>query len=111
MSERVWIVMDFDCDNSLRIVAAYPTEILANEHIALMGGYIEKQEVRSALHPDASDPVKQEERAAELDAARKAYLIDIRSINRKERSEKGDRKPLQPTTADTMGVKLSRPPL
>jgi hypothetical protein len=76
MSERVWIVTDFDCDNALRIVAAYPTEPLAKEHVALMGGYIDEQEVRSALHADATDPVKQQERAAEHDAARKAYLLD-----------------------------------
>src|SRR5688572_23208487 len=76
MSERVWIVTDFDCDNAFRIVAGYATEPLANEHVALMGGYIDEQEIRSALHPDATDPVKQQERAAEQDAARKAYLVD-----------------------------------
>jgi hypothetical protein len=58
MSERVWIVTDFDPDNALRVVAAYPTEPLAKEHVALMGGYIDEQEVRSALHADATDPVK-----------------------------------------------------
>jgi hypothetical protein len=72
----VWIVTDFDCDNALRIVAAYPTEPLAKDHVALMGGYIDEQEVRSALHADAIDPVKQQERAAEQDAARRAYLVD-----------------------------------
>jgi hypothetical protein len=38
MSERVWIVTDFDCDNALRIVADYPTEPLVKEHVAFMGG-------------------------------------------------------------------------
>ena len=72
----VWIVTEFDCDNALRIVAAYHTEPLAKEHVALMGGYIDEQEVRSALHADATDPVKQQERAAEQDAARRTYLVD-----------------------------------
>jgi hypothetical protein len=88
MSERVWIVTDFDCDNALRIVAAYPTEPLAKEHVALMGGFIDEQEVRSALHADATDPVKQQERAAEQDAARRAYLID-RSAFENERISSG----------------------
>ena len=53
----------------------YPTGALAQEHVALMGGYIDEQEVRSALHPDATDPIKQQERAAEQDAARKHILL------------------------------------
>ena len=60
----------------MRIVAAYHTERLAKEHVALMSGYIDEQEVRSALHADATDPAKQHERAAEHDAARKhTFLI------------------------------------
>jgi hypothetical protein len=87
MSERVWIITDFDCDNALRIVAAYPTEPLAREHVALMGGYTDEQEVRSALHPDATDPVKQQERAAEQDAARKAYLVDKSAFENERMAE------------------------
>jgi hypothetical protein len=89
MSERVWILTDFDCDNALRIVAAYPTEPLAKEHVALMGGYIDEQEVRSALHPDATDPVKQQERAAEHDAARKAYLVDKSAFENERLAQEG----------------------
>jgi hypothetical protein len=87
MSERVWIVTDFDSDNALRIVAVYPTEPLAKEHVALMGGYIDEQEVRSALHPDATDPIKQQERAAEQDAARKAYLLDRSAFENERMAE------------------------
>ena len=82
MSERVWIVTDFDCDNALRIVAAYPTEPLAKEHVALMGGYIDEQEVRSALHADATDPIKQQERAAEQDAAPGRHTLLIKALSR-----------------------------
>ena len=89
MSERVWIVTDYDYDNALRIVAAYPSEPLAQEHVALMGGYIEEQEVRSALHDDATNPIKQQERAAEQDAARKAYLVDKSTFENETMAQDG----------------------
>ena len=87
MTERVWIVTDFDFGNSLRIVAAYPTEPLAKEHVALMGGYVDEQELRHALHADATDPAKQQERAAEQDAARKAYLSDRAAFENERQKE------------------------
>lgn len=60
----VWAVLDADYDRSW-IVAVYPTQALADSHVALMGGWVDEQLVRNDLHPDATDPTKQAERAAE----------------------------------------------
>ena len=59
---KVWIVLDNDYDNTW-VVAVYSTESMASEHVALMGGYADEQNVRNVLHPDAVDPIKQKERA------------------------------------------------
>lgn len=69
---KIWIVLDHDYDNSW-IVAAYPTAEMASEHERLMGGDVESVEVRDTLHPDATDPTKQVERAAEADKQRRDW--------------------------------------
>lgn len=66
---KVWIVTDRDYDNRWT-VAVYSTWALADEHVHLMGGDIEEVEVRDTIHPDAIDPVKQAERAAEAEKDR-----------------------------------------
>ncbi len=69
---KLWIVLDHDYDNTW-IVAAYPSAELAAEHERLMGGYIDEIEILETLHPDATDPAKQAERAAEADKRRHEY--------------------------------------
>lgn len=68
----IWIVTERDYDASW-IVAAYPTEALATEHVTLMGGIAESVEVRTGLHPDATNPVKQKERADENEKSRQEF--------------------------------------
>lgn len=66
----VWIVSDIDDCRNEHIVAAYSSEELADQHVALLGGWIAEEEVRGELHPDAIDPQKQAERAAEAERFR-----------------------------------------
>lgn len=66
----IWIVSERDYDHQW-IVAVYPSEELAEAHVALMGGIIDREEIRSALHPDATSPAKQQERAAAAEANRR----------------------------------------
>lgn len=85
---KIWIVMDSDWDNT-RIVAAYATEAMAAEHVALMDGNIEEVEVRSVLHPDATDPIKQRERADEESKRKQQYQasLDLQERSAKQRAE------------------------
>ncbi len=69
---KIWIVSDSDYDNTW-VVAVYPTEAMADEHVALMGGDAEEIEVSETLHPDAADPVKQAERTAAAEKERRDY--------------------------------------
>lgn len=82
---RIWIVSDRDYDSDW-VVAAYRSEELANEHVALMGGYIEAHDVRSELHPDAVDPVKQRERADEEADFRSSVDVGRRQSAENERA-------------------------
>jgi len=68
----VYVVSDHDYDSTW-IVAAYPTETMAEEHVAAMGGYVEACEVRDALHPDVTDPKKVRERENEAAAAEREW--------------------------------------
>lgn len=85
---KVWVVMDADYDHSW-IVAVYPNQGLADEHVALMGGHIHEADVLTSLHPDAIDPVKQRERAEEFQAARRQH--EWHEQFRSQRAESADR--------------------
>jgi hypothetical protein len=67
---KVWVVIDCDDGKPEFVAAVYLTEALANEHIALIGGFFEEVEVRATLHPDAIDPVKQAARSVEAERER-----------------------------------------
>lgn len=69
---KMWVVLDHDYDNTW-IVAAYPSQALADEHVALMEGYVEEVEVRDSLHPDVRDPKKVAEREAEAAKSRREW--------------------------------------
>ena len=57
---KLWIVMDGDGDSDWP-VAAYSTEILANEHVKLIGGSTAEISLLDELNADAADPVRQRE--------------------------------------------------
>lgn len=70
---KVWVITDRDYDSDW-IVAVYPTEELAKEHVRLMGaGYVEECDVLENLHPEAADPAKQFERNAEAEKTRREW--------------------------------------
>lgn len=70
--KSVWIVLDNDYDSTW-VVAVYPTEQMATDHVAEMDGYITEAEVLETLHPDVADPVKQQEREQEKAKQRKEW--------------------------------------
>lgn len=67
---KIWIVLEHTDYDSVDVVAAYPSEALADEHVAQMGGWVSEQEVRPDPHPDVNDPIKQADRAKEKEDRR-----------------------------------------
>ena len=91
MSERVAFLRTSTLlDNALMVAGSWFRKPWLKSMSLLMGGYIDEREVRSALHPDATDPVKQQERAAEQDAARKAYLVDKSAFDNERLAQEED---------------------
>lgn len=91
---KVWVITDRDYDNSW-IVAVYPSEAMALEHETLMGGYVEECEVLDALHPDAVDPAKQAERAAEIEKSKREWA-DRRAREKADAKVRAETRPRPP---------------
>lgn len=70
---RVWVVLESVDYDAEQVAAVYPSEALADAHVAELGGWIAECEVLNALVSDATDPAKQKERQDERHAMRQQY--------------------------------------
>lgn len=91
---KIWIVLNGDYDSDWP-TAAYQTEALANEHASELGGWVSECDLLDALHPDATDPDKQRQRAAEM-AAAKTEQERIRRIQEEQSRQRAEMKPRPP---------------
>jgi len=70
---KVWIVSDQNECGDNRIVAVYQTADLADEHVRVMGGWADDAHILEKLHPDVTDPIKQQARDVEVLKSREQY--------------------------------------